>query len=202
MSSRCSRRGSCTPSVQSERSDSDLPGRWPPSTPQGWPSTLTSTHPTPRITRARSRDIAQHWEEAVNFANMAREEPDLSILHQDLYGSGASFLPQITEELSDDLPSSMTSDDGLEGWVTDSDSRSEQYSSDESDTGDIFFDATLKVTSATLSLIDCPSSSYDLTLAEYAQSLVDGISALASTGALAWLFQDKAIELNQFDTSV
>ena len=127
---------------------------------------------------------------------MAREEPDLSMLHQDLYGSGASFLPQIPEELSDYLPSSTTSDDGLESWITDSDSGSEQYSSDESDTGDIFFDATLKVTSAMLSLIDCPSSSYDLTLAEYAQSLVDDISALASTGALVRLFQDEAIELN------
>ena len=94
----------------------------------------------------------------------------------------------------------MPSDDDVEGWEAFSDSEEGQLFDDESDLGDSFFNATLSVTTATLLLADNLPLLNDPTLAEYACTLVEGISALASSSALARLFHNKDVELNQHDT--
>ena len=88
----------------------------------------------------------------------------------------------------------------MEGWEAFSDSEGGQLFDDESDLGDPFFNATLNVTTATLLLTDNLPLLNDPTLAEYAHALVEGISALASSGALARLFHNEDVELNQHDT--
>ena len=200
MHSRSSIWASHTPSVRSERSDSDLPGRWPPSTPQGRPSASSSTSPPPRITRARSREIAWQWEDAVNLASWASEEPAYALLGQNLPDDSAFHLSHILEEESDYSPLPTLSDNDVEGWEAFSDSEGGQLFDDESDLGDPFFNATLNVTTATLLLTDNLPLLNDPTLAEYAHALVEGISALASSGALARLFHNEDVNLNQHDT--
>jgi len=89
-----------------------------------------------------------------------------------------------------------------------SDSGSDQLFIDEPDPGNLFFEATLNVSAATFLLTENPLPSIDSTLAEYidpmlaeyAGALVEGISALASSSALAQLFHNKDVELHQFDT--
>ena len=161
----------------------NLPRQWPPSTPQGRPSTSTSTSSPSWITRARLRAIAQQWEEAIDFASWTSSDPAEVLFDQSLFDNGVFPLSQILEENSDHSPLPMLSDDDLEGWEMFSDSESDQYFNDEPDPSDLFFEATLNVAAATLLLTENLLSPINPMLAEYACALVEGISALASTSA-------------------